>query len=313
MKIGIVGAGFVGATAAYAMVMRGIGREIILVDKNSERAEAEADDIFHAVPFAHPLTIRSGGFDDLVGARVVIMAAGVGQKPGETRLELLERNANVFGAVIPQIFKYAPQAILIVATNPVDVMTHVSAVIARKHGIPSNRVIGSGTTLDTARFRALLSEHTGVDTSHIHGYVIGEHGDSEVLVWSSTFVGNIPLEEFCRMNHLKLNDEVREKIDDGTRRAAYSIINGKGATYFGVGSALARIVSNILGDRRAIMTLCTPTAIVEGVEDVTLSLPRLISGNGILDSYPLSLSDQEAAELKNSASVIKEAIDALRL
>lgn len=313
MKIGIIGAGFVGATAAYAMVMSGIGREIVLVDLNKERAKAEADDIFHAVPFAHPINVTAGEYADLAGAKVVIMAAGVGQKPGETRLQLLERNMGVFEQVIPQIFAHAPDAILVVATNPVDIMTHVSAHIAAGMGIPSHRIIGSGTTLDTARFRILLSQHLGVDSTHIHGYVIGEHGDSEVLTWSSTFVGNIPLDEFCQMNQLTLDDATKQSIDQGTRRAAYHIIEGKGATYYGVGSALAQIVENILSNRRSIMTVCTPAADVAGVSDVTLSLPRLIGGDGVLATYPLSLNAQEEADLNKSGTIIRDAITGLGL
>ncbi len=311
MKIGIVGSGFVGSSAAFAMVMSGVGREIILVDLNKPRAQAEAADILHAVPFAHPLRIRAGDYPDLTGCRVVIMSAGVSQKPGETRLQLLERNAAVFRQVIPQIFTHAPQAILVVATNPVDVMTHVSAHYAAEFGVPSHRVIGSGTTLDTARFRALLGEILGVDSTHIHGYVIGEHGDSEVLTWSLTTVGVTPLEEFCELEGVHLTTPLRAEIDDKVRRAAYYIIEGKGATYYGVGSALARIVRNILGDRRAIMTLCTPTEEIAGVKNVTVSLPRLLGGEGILETFPLPLSTDEEAALQNSAGLIRNIMDRL--
>ncbi len=311
MKIGIVGSGFVGATAAYAMVMNGVGREIVLIDKFRERAEAEADDIFHAVPFAHPLNVHAGDYADLEGARVVIMAAGVNQKQGETRLQLLERNFAVFSEVIPQIFKNAPDAILVVATNPVDVMTHISAWIAAQHGIESHRVIGSGTTLDTARYRALLGRFVGVDATHVHGYVVGEHGDSEVITWSLTNIGNMSLDAFCRMKNLVLDDAKREEIDKGVRHAAYRIIEGKNATYYGVGSALARIVKNILSDRRAIMTVCTPQAAIAGIEDVTVALPHLVGGKGILETFPLPLSTSEEAALRNSASIIREAIDGL--
>lgn len=313
MKIGIVGSGLVGATAAYALVMRGVGREIVLVDKNHSRATAEADDIFHAVPFAHPLQVREGEFADLKESRVVIIAAGVGQRPGETRLQLLERNVAVFQEIIPPILQHAPQAILVVATNPVDVMTHVTAQIAAGFGIPSHRIIGSGTTLDTARYRALLSEYLGVDSTHIHGYVVGEHGDSEVLTWSLTKIGNMSLEEFCQQMELTLDDEFRQRIDQNVRRAAYHIIEGKGATYYGVGSALARIVSNILGDRRAIMTVCTPTAEIAGVQDVTVSLPHLIGGSGIIRTLPLPLNPAEEEALHRSASLIKQAITALKI
>jgi L-lactate dehydrogenase len=313
MKIGIVGAGMVGATAAYALMMRGVGREIVLVDLNQKRAEAEAADIQHAAPFAHPLTVRAGDYAALAGARVVIMAAGVGQKPGETRLQLLERNAAVFRQVIPQIFENAPNAILVVATNPVDVMTHVSACIAAEHDIPSYRVIGSGTTLDTARFRSLLGQYVGVDPTHVHGYVVGEHGDSEVLTWSLTNIGNMPLPEFCERAGLPLDDVVRQEIDRQVRYAAYSIIEGKGATYYGVGSALARIVSNILGDRRAIMTVCTPRPEIAGVQDVTVALPHLVGGDGVLATFHLPLNAPEQAALHNSAAIIRKAIDELGL
>lgn len=311
MKIGIVGSGFVGATAAYAMVMNGVGREIVLIDKFRERAEAEADDIFHAVPFAHPLNVHAGDYSDLAGARVVIMAAGVNQKPGETRLQLLERNFAIFREVIPQIFSNAPDAVLVVATNPVDVMTHISAWVAAEHGIPSSRVVGSGTTLDTARYRALIGRYVGVDPTHVHGYVIGEHGDSEVLTWSLTNIGNITLDAFCRMKKLVLDDAKKQEIDAGVRRAAYRIIEGKGATYYGVGSALSRIVKNIISDRRAIMTVCTPQPEIAGVEDVTVALPHLVGGAGVLETFPLPLSTQEEAALHNSASIIREAIDGL--
>lgn len=309
MKIGIVGSGMVGATAAYALVMRGVGREIVLVDKFPKRAIAEASDILHAVPFAHPLNVRSGEYEDLKGCRVVIMSAGVGQKPGETRLELLARNAAVFREAIPQIFTYAPDAILIVATNPVDVMTHLSARFAAEFGIPSSRIIGSGTTLDTARFRALLGQHLYIDSTHVHAYVIGEHGDSEVLVWSLVNIGNIPLDDFCRSHACNLDAAMRQQIDDSVRHAAYRIIEGKGATYYGVGSALARIVSNILGDRRAIMTVCTPLPEIAGVRDVTVALPHIVGGDGIEGTFFLPLNPEEEAALHRSAAIIREAID----
>lgn len=311
MKVGIVGTGFVGATAAYALVMNGVGREIVLVDKNEARARAEAADILHAVPFAHSLKVRAGQFSDLDGARVVIMAAGVAQKPGETRLQLLERNAAVFRAVIPQIFNNAPDAILIVATNPVDVMTHLSACYAAEFGVPSHRVIGSGTTLDTARYRALLGQFVGVDPAHVHGYVIGEHGDSEVLTWSLTNIGNMPLADFCEKEGLVLDEAKKQEIDEMVRRAAYHIIEGKGATYYGVGSALTRITKNILNDRRAIMTVCTPMDEIAGVPDVTVALPHLIGGEGIIDTFKLPLNDEEYQALQKSAQIIREAIVAL--
>jgi L-lactate dehydrogenase len=311
MKIGIVGSGLVGSTAAYAMVMRGVGREIVLVDLNSARAQAEADDILHAVPFAHPIQVRAGNYADLADSRLVIITAGVSQRPGETRLELLGRNAKVFQSVVPQILKHAPDAILLVATNPVDVMTHLTARYAGSLGVPSSRVIGSGTTLDTARFRALLGRYLGVDAPHIHAYVLGEHGDSEVLTWSLVNIGGIPLEDFCRLQKSTICDEDKATIDEQVRKAAYHIIEGKGATYYGIGSALARVSEVILRDQRSILTVCTPVSEVAGISEVTVSLPHLVGGQGILTTLHPPLSDEEQNALQSSARLIRQVIDNL--
>ncbi len=313
MKVGIIGAGTVGATAAYAMVMRGVAREIVLVDLDKERAQAEADDLLHAVPFAHPAQITAGDYPDLAGSRVVLITAGVAQEPGETRLELLGRNANIFRQIVPQVIEHAREAIIMVTTNPVDVLTHLTADIADKHGIHRSRVIGSGTTLDTARFRSLLGKHLGVDPPHIHGYVLGEHGDSEVFPWSLVTVGSVPLEEFCRQWDICFDDEVKTEIEEQVRGAAYRIIAGKGNTAFGIGSALTRIIEVILRDQRSLLTVCTPVREVAGVENVTVSLPHLVGGQGILDTIlmPLSLNDTEEEKLRASAEVIKEAYQRL--
>jgi L-lactate dehydrogenase len=312
MKIGIVGSGLVGATAAYAMVMQGVGREVVLVDKNRARAEAEADDIYHAVPFAHPMEINDGDYSDLRGSRVVIIAAGVNQSsPDETRLQLLGRNASIFAQIVPEVLAHAPDAILVVATNPVDIMTHLTAQYASKHGVPMGRVIGSGTTLDTARFRTLLARYLGVDSHHVHGYVIGEHGDSEVLTWSLVTVAGVPLEEFCRLRGVVLDQAIRDEIDSNVRNAAYHIIQGKQATYYGIGSALARIANVILHDQRSILTICTPTEDVTGVKDVTVALPRLLGGQGAMGNFPLPLNEKEQEKLHRSASIIRGMIDKL--
>lgn len=311
MKVGIVGSGLVGSTAAYALVMRGVGREIVLVDKNEARAVAEADDIRHAVPFAYPLELRAGDYPDLAGSRVVVLCAGVGQKPGETRLQLLRRNAAVFREVVPSVLKHAPEAVIVVATNPVDVMTHLAARFAAEIGVPSGRVFGSGTTLDTARFRSLLGTHCGVDSHHVHGYVIGEHGDSEVLTWSLVSVAGIPLDAFAQMRNVDLSERIRQEIDQKVRRAAYTIIAGKGATYYGIGSALARIVDAVLHDQRSILSVCAPTPDVVGIKDVTVALPRLVGGAGVIETFPLPLNDTEQSQLRRSASVIRQALDEL--
>ena len=241
----------------YALVMRGVGREIVLVDKNEARAAAEADDIRHAVPFAHALEVRAGELRRPRRVRARSCCAPASDRsPARRGCSSCERNAAVFREVVPAVLKHAPDAVIIVATNPVDVMTHLAARFAAEAGVPAGRVFGSGTTLDTARFRTLLGAHCGVDSHHVHGYVIGEHGDSEVLTWSLVTVGGMPLDAFARMRGVDLSEAVRQDIDEKVRRAAYTIIAGKGATYYGIGSALARIVDAVLHDQRSILTVC---------------------------------------------------------
>lgn len=311
MKIGIVGSGLVGATTAYALMMRGVGREIVLVDLDEKRSRAEADDILHAAPFAHAIDVKSGGYQELINCRIVVISAGVSQRPGESRLQLLERNAQVFRSIIPNILNYAPEAILLVATNPVDIMTHLAVRYASQHGVPSSRIIGSGTTLDTARFRSLLGRSLGVDSQHVHAYVIGEHGDSEVLTWSLVSIGGIPLEEYCRLQNLNICAEDKIIIEDQVRNAAYHIIEGKGATYYGIGSAIARIVEVILRDQRSILTVCTPSENILGIPKVTLSLPRLVGGDGVLATLHPPINDDEQASLRHSAKLLSEVISHL--
>lgn len=308
MKIGVVGCGQVGSASAYACVMRGIGTEIVMVDKNHALAQAQAEDIVHATPFGAPVPVRAGGYDDLADAAIVMVAAGVNQKPGETRLDLLKRNADVFADVIPAICRAAPGAIILNATNPVDIMTHLAARLA---SFPRGRVIGSGTILDTARFRTLLGRHAGVSAHSVHAYVLGEHGDSEVLHWSGAAIGNMPAPNFAVQIASPLTAAVRERIDAEVRRAAYRIINGKGATWYGIGAGMARIAQAILDDEHAVLTCCLPLDEVEGVRDVTLSLPQIISAGGIRKTIHPELDAGEKDLLQQSARVIRTAIDAL--
>jgi L-lactate dehydrogenase len=308
MKIGIVGTGMVGSTAAYAMVVKGIGREIVLVDRNDKRSRAEAYDILHAVPFTNPLNIRSGHYADLKGCRMVIISAGVSQKPGESRLDLLQRNAAVFKDVVPKILEHTPHTVLVVATNPLDVMTHLAARYAADFDVPRSRVLGTGTMLDTARFRSLLAERLGVDPQHVHAYVIGEHGDSEVLTWSLATVSAMHINEYCEQQEIRLDKEFRKDVDHRVRNAAYAIIQGKGATYFGIGGALAKLADVILHDQRSVLTISSPDT-VAGVADVSVSLPRIVGGNGVLQTLHLPLSDEESDQLRQSTLTIKEAID----
>ena len=313
MKIGLVGCGMVGSASAYALVMSGVGREIVLVDLKRERAEAEANDISHAVPFAHPLVVRAGDYADLKDARVVIIAGGVAQKPGETRLQLLQRNADVFRQIVPSVLRHAPDAVLLVVSNPVDVMTQLAAHFAAEFGVPATRVIGSGTTLDTARFRTLLGHHFDVDSRHVHAYVLGEHGDSEVLAWSQSTIAGLALDDFAKVHGKPLTEADRAQIDENVRRAAYHIIAGKGATYYGIGGAVARIVDVLVHDQRAILTICSRINDVPDCDGVTLALPHLVGGSGALATIPLPLEETERAALRRSAGILREALQSLQL
>lgn len=310
MKVGIVGAGNVGATAAFAMVTTGAASEIVLVDLDAALAHAQAQDILHATPLSKPVRVRAGGYADLKGANVVVLAAGVGQRPGETRLELLGRNAKVFGAIIPAVLDAAPEAILLVATNPLDVMTEIAAKISR---LPPERVFGSGTILDSARFRALLGEHLDIAPTSVHAYVLGEHGDSEVLWWSGASAAGLTVTEMAAQRGRPLDAEVRARIDAGVRRAADLIIRGKGATWFGIGGGLARIVQAIRSDEHALLSVSAPTAEIVGIEGVTLSLPRVVGARGIVATLTPVLDDDERAALVRSATILKEAAAGLAL
>lgn len=310
MKVGVVGTGMVGSSAAFAMVLVGAASELVLVDHNPALAKAQAQDILHATPFSHPVRITAGDYAELAGAGLVVLAAGVAQKPGETRLSLLERNAAVFAAIIPEVLKAAPDAILLVASNPVDVMTDIAARISK---LPPGRVMGSGTILDSARFRALLGEHLGVSPKSVHAYVLGEHGDSELLWWSGATAGSVSVAAMADQLGRPLDQAARDRIDEGVRRAAYHIIAGKGATWFGIGGGLARIAQAIAGDENVLLSLSCPTDQVEGVENVTLSLPRIVGAQGCGALLRPELDESEKAALKRSAEILKEASDSLKL
>lgn len=303
MKVGIVGAGMVGSAAGNAVALRAAASEIVLVDRNQALAAAQAEDISHAVPFASATLVRAGAYADLAGAGIVVLAAGVNQKPGETRIELLSRNAAVFEDVVANVRRHTPDAILLVATNPVDIMT---AITTRLSGLPAARVIGSGTILDSARFRSLLSRHLHVSPHSVHAYVLGEHGDSEVLAWSSALVGSTSVAAFAGQSGVPITSEVQAAIDDGVRRAAYRIIAGKGSTYFGIGAGLARMIEAIGRDENAVLTVSTVTAEVEGVRDVALSLPRVLGSAGLVGELHPDLSESEHEALRRSAELLKE-------
>ncbi|WP_018238747.1 L-lactate dehydrogenase [Ensifer sp. BR816] len=302
MKVGIVGTGMVGSAAAYALGLRGVASEVVLVDLDPALAEAHALDIAHAMPFASGTSISHGDYDRLRDAGVVIIAAGVAQRPGETRTDLLGRNAAVFRTVVGEIMRVCPDAILLVASNPVDIMTQVARVYS---GLPAQRVIGSGTILDTARFRSLLGAHLRVSPRSVHAYVLGEHGDSQVLAWSGARAGTVPIALFGAQIGAPITEAVRTEIDDKTRNAAYAIIKGKGSTYYGIGAGLARIVGAIRQDEQAVLSVSSVTPLVEGVQDVALSIPRVIGRDGIATELLPDLDAQERAALQRSASLLR--------
>ena len=301
MKVGIVGTGMVGSSAAYAMALLGVGNEIVLVDANEKLALAQAQDIAHATPYATTTSVRAGSYSDLDNASIVIIAAGVSQKPGEDRLALLERNVEVFRKVIAGIMEAAPEAILLIASNPVDIMTFAALKLS---GLPTSRVIGSGTILDTARFRNLLGRHLEIAARSVHADILGEHGDSEVAIWSSATAGSMPIIEFAEEIGKPLDAETRKRISVDVRDAAYTIIEGKGSTYYGIGAGLARIVRAILANERAVLTVSQVTSEIAGVSEVALSLPHIVGAEGVAAAIMPSLDDAEEAALQKSAELI---------
>jgi L-lactate dehydrogenase len=311
VKIAIVGSGFVGATFGYAMVTSGLAAEIVLIDANQARAEGEAMDLNHAVPLHQSCRIWAGDYSDCAGADVTVVTAGSAQKPGETRLDLTQRNADIFRQIIPPIARYNPDGILLIASNPVDVLTYAAI---RLSGLPPERVIGSGTILDSARFRYLLSQTFGVDPRSVHAYIIGEHGDSEVPAWSLANIAGMRLPAFCAANGRGCEDDaVLAGILDQTRHAAYEIIQRKGATYYAIASALMRIVETILRDQSTVMTVSSLITGHYGISDVCLSLPTIVNSNGIQKVLNLELESEEIAGLQHSATVLRDMILKLNL
>jgi L-lactate dehydrogenase len=301
VKVGVVGTGSVGAAAAFAMTLRGIPTELVLADLDRDRAAAEAADIAHATPFTTRVRVRAGEVSDLAGARLVVVAAGSNQRPGQSRLDLVDRNADVLRTMLPELLEAAPETLVVVATNPVDPMTELAQRLAVGAGRNARHVFGTGTTLDTARFRHAVARLLGVDAQHVHGYVVGEHGDSEVLAWSGLDVGGRPLEEIASALGVTVDGTERAAIRDEVVGAAQRIIAGKGATAYGVAAAIARIAEVVLRDQRAILTV-TATSEAHGC---ALSLPRLVSGQGVVADLGLTLSEEERGALDRSAEILR--------
>lgn len=309
-RIAVVGAGNVGATYAYALLLSGLAAEIVLIDANQARAEGEAMDLNHTAPLVHPARIWAGTYADCAGAAITVITAGAGQKPGETRLDLLKRNADIFKPVVAEITRYNPDGILLIATNPVDILTQISLKIS---GLPAGRVIGSGTILDTARFRYLLSSYFNVDSRSVHAYIIGEHGDSEVPVWSLANIGGMRLADYCQANHLNCVDRDLEDIFEQTRSAAYHIIERKGATYYAIASGLVRISEAMLRDQSTVLCVSSQLEDYLGISGVCLSVPAVVNRSGVERTIRLDLAPGELDGLRKSAAVLQETYASLDL
>ena len=303
MKIGIIGSGFVGSATAFQLVMSGTAHEVVLIDKDTARAEAEAIDIFQATPNGYNNRIFAGNYEDLQGADIVIFTAGANQKPGQSRMDLLRINAGIMEEIVPQVIKYASSAIFLVASNPADVMTEIVLKFSK---LDTSRVICSGTVLDSARFRTELAKFLGISSESISGYVVGEHGDSEVLLWSEANVGIMNVFTFAKSMGKEISPEVMMSIDDNVRNAAYKIIEGKRATFYGIAGALTKICRSIAMDANIILPVSSHHKVIEGVENVTLAMPTILGRKGIVRVLYPSLSEEEHALLKRSATLISE-------
>ena len=300
-KVGIVGAGMVGSSFAYSLMQRSMATDIVLVDNNRARAEGEAMDLMHGVPFVRPLRITAGGYEDLAGADLVVMTAGANQMPGETRTQLLERNVAVCREVVPRIVKHNPDGLLVMTTNPVDILTFEAARIA---GLPAGHVFGSGTLLDTARFRALLGDYFDVDPRSVHAYIIGEHGDTELPLWSQANIGGVGLRDYPLPNGEQAEEAALEDIVEQTRKAAYAIIERKKATYYAIGLGLVAIAEAVLRDQRTVLTVSTPLTGQYGVSGVALSLPTVVGTEGASKVLPLELNEKEQEQFQHSGATL---------
>jgi L-lactate dehydrogenase len=303
-KVVIIGAGLVGSTFAYSLMINGVVSEIVMLDVNQERLAGEVMDLNHGISFVRPVTVRAGSYNDCGDADVIVITAGASQKPGESRIDLLVRNTAIFKDIIDKIKAAGSKAIILVATNPVDIMTYITYKLS---GFPAQRVIGSGTVLDSSRFRYLLSTHCNVDPSNIHAYIIGEHGDTEVPVWSLANIAGIRFAEYCPVCSEPCCHELpKDQIFNEVKNAAYQIIKGKGATYYAIGLALVEIVESIIRDEYSVLTVSSLLTGEYGLEDVCLSLPAIVNRKGIVKKIKMALSPEEEAGFRNSGQVLKE-------
>ncbi len=307
-KAAIVGCGFVGSASAYALMQSGLFSEMVLIDANQEKAQGEAMDIAHGVPFAGHMKIYAGDYDDAADAAMIIVTAGAAQKPGETRLDLVHKNVAIFKSIIPEIAKRDFGGVLLIVANPVDILTYVAQKLS---GLPENRVIGSGTVLDSARLKYALGEHLGVDSRSVHSFIIGEHGDSEIAVFSSANVSGIPLNDFCEMRGHFNHEEATKRIAEDVKNSAYEIIAKKGATYYGIGMSVKRICQCVMRDEKSILPISAILHNQYGIDDIALSMPAIVGHEGLETHVPIRLNEDEQSRLLASAQSLKEIVTGL--
>ena len=301
-KVVIIGCGFVGAACSFSIMQSGLFSEMVLIDADRAKAEGEALDISHGVPFAKPIKIYAGDYDDIKNASLIIVTAGANQKQGETRLDLVKKNISIFKSIIPEIKNRDFNGVLLIVANPVDILTTVALKLS---GLPENRVLGLGTVLDTARLKYELGNHLNVDSRSIHAFIIGEHGDSEIAAWSSANVSGIPLNKFCEMRGHFNHEEAMKKIADNVKNSAYEIIEKKKATYYGVAMAVKRICEAIVRDEKSILPISSVMHGEYGIKDVSLSMPAIVGKDGVETHVPIQLSETEILNLQNSAETLK--------
>ena len=302
-KAAVIGCGFVGSATAFTLMQSRLFSELVLLDVNMEKADGEAKDIAHGIPFAGQMKIYAGTYDDAADAAIIIITAGANQKPGETRLDLVQKNTAIYQSIIPEIVKRDFGGILLIVSNPVDILTYVALKLS---GLPENRVLGSGTVLDTARLKYALGEHLGVDSRSVHSFIIGEHGDSEIAAWSSTNVSGMSLHDFCEMRGHFNHDAAMDAIAEKVKNSAYEIISKKQATYYGIAMSVKRICECIVRNERSILPVSAMMHGEYGIEDITLSMPAIVGIGGVETHVPIALSEEEAEKLVESAKKLKE-------
>ena len=307
-KIAVIGCGFVGSASAFALMQSKLFSEIVLIDADHAKAEGEAMDISHGIPFVGNMKIYAGTYDDIVDAAIIVITAGAGQKPGETRLDLVHKNLNIFKSIIPEIAKRECRGILLVVANPVDILTYAAIKLS---GFPEHRVIGSGTVLDTARLKYQLGEHLSVDSKSVHAFIIGEHGDSEIAAWSSANVSGIALDDFCEMRGHYNHDQSQENIAERVKNSAYEIIEKKRATYYGVAMAVKRICTAVMRDEQTVLPVSSLMVGEYGLSDLAISMPTVVGRDGVVCRVPVPLDDDEQHELTASAKALKDIIDSV--